>query len=219
MLKYLRIIILFFSILLFPNNVAPSTQKITQWINQPLSKGIFLVATPELRGPYFQKSVVLLAEHSHKGALGVIINRPSKVELSDILPEQKWLDLKSGRLFVGGPVSRFLPFILLKTNKKLKSAERIFKDVYYTFNIKEIGKMFFKQKSDERVRVYAGYASWIAGQLESEIARGSWKIIKADQYTIFDKDPENIWKDLTEGETQLFVINKPRPTLLSNSNS
>ena len=219
MQKRLNFIILFFIVIFFPITVAPSTHKINKWLNQTLSKGVFLVATPDLIGPYFSKSVVLLAEHSYKGATGVIINRPTKIKLSDILPDDKWIDIKSGRLFVGGPVSRFLPFTLLRTSKKLKNTNHIFNSVYYTFNIKEINKMIFKQNPNERIRVYAGYAGWTAGQLESEIARGSWRVVKADQYTIFDKDPGMIWNDLMKRETQLFVKSNAQPTLLPNSNS
>ena len=219
MQKRLNIILLFFIFNFFPATVVSSTHKINKWLNQPLSKGVFLVATTDLLGPYFNKSVVLLAEHSYKGATGVIINRPTKIKLSDILPDHKWLDIKSGRLFVGGPVSRFLPFTLLRTNKKLKNTKHIFNKVYYTFNIKEVTQMILKENPEERIRVYAGYAGWTAGQLESEIARGSWKVVKANQYTIFDKDPEMIWNDLIEGETQLFVKSKSQPTLLPNSNS
>ncbi len=219
MQKRLNFIVLFFIFIFFPATVVPSTHKINKWLNQPLSKGVFLVANSDLIGPYFSKSVVLLAEHSYKGATGVIINRPTKIKLSDILPDNKWVDIKSGRLFVGGPVSRFLPFTLLRTSKKLKNTKHIFNNVYFTFNIKEISKLILKQNPQERVRVYAGYAGWTAGQLESEIARGSWRVVKADQHTIFDKDPGRIWNDLIEGETQLLVKSKTQPTLLPNSNS
>lgn len=200
------IIILLLNFLLLPETVVPSTIQNAYWPNQPLSKGTFLVANPMAMGPYFTESVVLIVEYSYKkGAKGIIINRPAGVSLTKVLPDLKWLDKKPDTLFIGGPVSRFSPLTLLRINKKIKNSNHIFNNVYYSHNMETLKKIIKNKDQRERVRVYAGYSGWASGQLEAEIHRGSWKLLKADQYTIFDKDPRNIWKDLISGNSQLMA--------------
>ncbi len=210
------VIILFFLFLLSPKAVIPSASKGITRINQPLSQGVFLVATHDLGGSYFSNSVVLLAKYSHKGALGVIINRPSGISLSEVLPDFKGLKKDLGTLFIGGPVARFSPVLLLRTDRETKNAHRIFDNTSYSTDIRSIMDFIINKNSKDRMRVYAGHAGWYAGQLESEVARGSWIVIKADQYTIFDKGPETIWDDLSRGDTPLFIKKHDKKTHRSN---
>jgi putative transcriptional regulator len=199
------VIILLLAFLFFPKAVIPSSSKDISRINQPLSQGVFLVATHDLGGSYFSNSVIILAEYSHKGALGVIINRPSEILLSEVLPDFKELKKDLATLFIGGPLARFSPVLLLRTERETKYAHRIFDNTSYSTDIRSIKDFIINKNSKDRVRVYAGYAAWYAGQLESEVARGSWIVIKADQYTIFDKDSETIWDDLSRGGSPLFI--------------
>lgn len=205
-MRKLFIFVLLLIFLFLPESVVPSTNdRNVSWINQPLAKGVFLVASPDLIGPYFNKSVVLLAEYNHEGALGVIINRPSYISLSKALPDFKGLDKNSGTLFIGGPVSQYLPFMLIRTDNAGRNRRHIFDNVFYSMNVEEIIYNILNKNSKSAVRVYAGFSSWAPGQLEAEVARGSWRIIKADTYTVFDKNSETIWDDLIRGESQIFI--------------
>ena len=199
------VIILFFAFLFTPRAVTPSTTSDIARINQPLSQGVFLVATPHLGGSYFSNSVILLAKYNHEGALGVIINKPSGISLPEALPDFKGLKKDLGALFMGGPIAKFSPFLLLRTAREAKNARHIFDNTFYITDVKSTIDFIINKDSKDRVRVYAGYAGWYAGQLESEVARGSWKVIRADQYTIFDKNPDTIWDDLIKGNTPLFI--------------
>jgi len=199
------IIFLFLAFLFNPKAVIPSTQKNVSQINQSLSQGVFLVATHELGESYFRNTVILLAKYSHKGALGVIINRPSGISLSDALPDFKGLKKDFGTLFIGGPVARFSPLLLLRAERETKNTHHIFENTFYSTNIQVIIQIILNKNPKDKMRVYAGYAGWHAGQLESEIARGSWTVVRADQYTIFDKDPNTIWDDMIRGDTPLFI--------------
>lgn len=192
--------------LFLPESVIPSTNnKNISWTNQLLAKGVFLVASPDLIGPYFNKSVVLIAEYNHEGALGVIINRPSYISLSKALPDFRGFDGNSGTLFIGGPVSQYLPFMLIRADNAGKNTRHIFDNVFYSMNIEEIIYNILNKNSKSAVRVYAGFSSWAPGQLEAEVARGSWRVIKADTYTVFDKNSETIWEDLIREESQIFI--------------
>ena len=199
------VILLFFLFLLGPKSVIPSTINDIVRVNQPLSEGVFLIATHDLGGSYFSNAVILLAKYSHKGALGVIINRPSGISLSDALPDFKGLKKDFGTLFIGGPVARFSPLLLLRAERETKNTHHIFENTFYSTNIQVIIQIILNKNPKDKMRVYAGYAGWHAGQLESEIARGSWTVVRADQYTIFDKDPNTIWDDMIRGDTPLFI--------------
>ncbi len=202
-----RLVFIFLLIFLFlPKTVIPSTANKIYSTYHQLEKGVFLVASEALRGPYFRNSVVLLAQYSNTGAVGVIINRPTNISLSDVLPDVKGLDKKGDTLFVGGPVSRYLPFLLLQSSKQNnKYIHNIFNDVYFSLNLETIKETIENKKKKEKMRIYAGYAGWAPGQLEAEVSRGSWIILKADQYTIFDKKPETLWEDLIRGGSQLYI--------------
>ena len=206
------VIILLLAFLFFPKAVIPSASKDITRINQPLSQGVFLVATDDLGGSYFRSSVILLAEYSHIGALGVIINRPSEISLSEVLPGFKELKKDLGTLFIGGPIERFLPVLLLRTERETKNAHHIFDNTFFSTDVKSTIEFILNKNSKDRVRVYAGYAGWHAGQLESEVARGSWRVVMADQYTIFDKVSETIWDDLMSMDTPLFIKKQDKKT-------
>lgn len=210
------VIILFFLFLLSPGAVIPSTLENISRINQPLSQGVFLVATHDLGGSFFSNSVILLTKYNHKGALGVIINRPSGLSLPEALPDFKGLKKDLGTLFIGGPIARFSPVLLLRTDRETKNTHHIFDDTFFTTDVKSAIEFILNKNSNDRMRVYAGYAGWQARQLESEVARGSWRVVMADQYTIFDKDPETIWNDLMRGDTPLFIKKRDKKNYLSN---
>src|SRR5206468_735403 len=73
-------------------------------LNAQLGKGIFLVASPNLRDPNFRQTVVLLCEHGAEGALGVVVNRPTAMSVSEALPQMPVLEGQRHVLFSGGPV-------------------------------------------------------------------------------------------------------------------
>ena len=214
------VILLFFLFLLGPKSVIPSTINDIVRVNQPLSEGVFLIATHDLGGSYFSNAVILLAKYSHKGALGVVINRPSGISLSEALPDFKGLKKDFENLFIGGPVARFSPFTLIRTDKEIKNIHHIFDNTFYSTDIKSIAGFILNKNSKDRMRVYAGHAGWFPGQLETEVARGSWTVIRADQYTVFDKEPGTIWEDLMKRDAPLFIKesdNEISPIQLSKS--
>ena len=174
--------------------------------NLPLGKGVFLVAEPHMEGPYFANSVVLLLGYDETGAFGVIVNRPTNIPLAQIVPDIKGVEKLKGNMFLGGPVSRNTPLMLLRTdNKPDKLDTSVMKGVYYVTQHKYMVTVIEEMKPEDMVRVYAGYAGWHPGQLEAEVERGGWVVLQADPYTIFDKDPATIWDDLISGKSGLSV--------------
>src|SRR5690606_2671610 len=165
--------------------------------------GGLLVATPLLDDPNFRRSVVLILEHDHDGGtLGVVLNRPSEISVTQVLPV--WDPLVTGPpvLFEGGPV---------QTDSALALAA-----------VPRLGTVDLDappeilQHEIAQMRIFAGYAGWTPGQLESEIAEGAWYVVDAEPGDTFHADPGSLWRHVLRrqrGELA-FVANCPDdPTL------
>jgi hypothetical protein len=103
--------------------------------NQPavvLSKGKFLVASQNMKDPRFFETVILLIEYSYswQGAVGLIINIPTEVKLSSVLPEIKGLKHRTDNVFVGGPLKKNQMFLLLQSISHTAESHHVFKDIY-----------------------------------------------------------------------------------------
>jgi len=165
-----------------------------------LSVGSFLVASRSLLDPNFNQTVVLLLDYSEKGALGVIINRPTQVELGEMMSDLEGAWEGAGTVWVGGPVAHWQMVLLIRSKAALEGAERVFEDVHFTASRLVLEQVL---QSETEFRTYAGYAGWGAGQLEGEIDRGSWHVLPGDPEMVFDKAPLELWRELiTRGEAQ-----------------
>jgi putative transcriptional regulator len=164
-----------------------------------LEAGVFLVATNRLADPRFARSVVLLTHYQSDGVMGVIINRPTEHRLADLLPEIEALEGRSDLLFFGGPVSLNAIVTLLQSDDevKLEQTTRVFGDVLFSGNPETFTWIIERNKKNEAIRGYAGYAGWAPGQLEGEIARGDWWVTDGDAFTIFRKESSAVWRDLS----------------------
>ena len=170
-----------------------------------LSKGKFLVASKQLRDPQFFETVVLLLEYDSKGAMGLVINRPTTVKLSKVLPEIEGLQRRSDTIYLGGPVAKNQLMLLIRTSSPPEGSRPVFKDIYLSSSQRVIEKMIDNPDTPERFRVYAGYAGWAPGQLDHEVSRGGWHILQAGQERVFDKTPSEIWPELIRRTSALWV--------------
>ena len=162
------------------------------------AKGRFLVAHRGVNDPRFAETVILLIAYSDRGAMGLIINRPTDVRLASALPGMKELHDRPDRLFVGGPVSPSAMLLLIRSATVPEGAEPVFGDVHVSGKLETLRKALGEGGKKHRLRAYAGYAGWGPGQLEHEIARGDWALGPADAATIFDTPSEGIWQKLSD---------------------
>jgi putative transcriptional regulator len=173
----------------------------------------FLIAMPGLEDPTFAKSVVYLCEHSERGAMGLIINKPGDLSLKHLfdkveLPLHRE-DLLQSNVLHGGPVQTERGFVLHepmlesdlenseKSDTALKSEADSKSTSIYASTLSVPGGLAMTTSKDvleamsngsgpKRVLVTLGYASWGEGQLESEIGENSWLTVEADPAVIFD---------------------------------
>jgi putative transcriptional regulator len=162
----------------------------------------FLIAMPGLEDDGFARSVVYLCEHSKRGALGLVINKPSELNWKHLfdkvdLPMQRQ-DLTTTPVFQGGPVQTERGFVLHEPMLGTPSAGDTLSDssVYAsTMSIpgglemttsRDVLEAISTGSGPSRVLVSLGYSSWSKGQLESELADNSWLTVAADVNVIFD---------------------------------
>jgi putative transcriptional regulator len=174
-----------------------------------LSSGKFLVAGQNIGDPRFYRTVILLVKHDRRGSVGIIINRPTPAKISDALPEAGGLRGGNDPVFYGGPVGIDQVQMLFQSGADIDEARRVFDDVFFSSSGRTIRRMIIGGGRDERFRVYAGYAGWNSGQLEHEITRGDWLILRADADTVFHADPSAIWTEMIQRVSgRLWVFNQ-----------
>ena len=159
-------------------------------------RGQFLVASRSLNDPNFFKTVVLIVEHTPDGAMGLIVNRPSSVTVSNALSMHFSLPETDELVHVGGPVEPSDLFILhnaaeLEVNERpvlpglfVGSNGSVFEEVVRSLNKPEHGCLF---------RIYSGCAGWAPNQLEHEIQRGDWFMTQACPEMVFSCEPYDSW--------------------------
>ena len=161
-----------------------------------LGKGIFLVAAPSLRDPNFRQAVVLLCEHGPEGALGVVVNRPTAMLVSEALPQVPVLEGGHHMLFSGGPVQPNHVLILYRLSQEETGQHHVFDGVYLGGDAGALERVLTKPSGGEFFRAYVGYSGWGPGQLENEMKTGSWITLPADPTVVFEKDPAHVWPDI-----------------------
>lgn len=171
-----------------------------------LGKGKLLVAGRQLADPNFAQTVVLLLGYGRLGALGVIINRPTAVLLSDVLPDSFRVTPQAGVVYSGGPVATTAMLLLFRAERQPDETEHIFADVYLSGSQTVVEDKFAR---GDMFRMYAGHTGWAPGQLDNEVARGDWYIVPADIDTVFRKSAENMWSELIQRGTGRWVNFQP----------
>jgi putative transcriptional regulator len=181
-------------------------------------KGRLLVATPNLGDPNFERTVVLILEHGDEGALGVVLNRPSELEVADPLPQWARAAAHPSVVFIGGPVAPSAAVCLarLGTSRAAAGWQPLLDPVG------PVGMLDLDSDPDEAIprlqdiRVFAGYAGWGPGQVESEIASGGWFVVNAEDADAMSPAPEKLWEAVLRrqrGTLSLFAAYPPDPSL------
>ena len=170
---------------------------------QPINlKNHFLIAMPAMDAGTFARSVVYVCEHSERGALGLIINKPGSINLADLfervdLPLER-RDLGVQPVFHGGPLQTERGFVLhepivadgLAPDQSIYASTLAVAGGLEMTTSKDVLEAMSSGGGPRRVLITLGYSSWGEGQLESEIAGNSWLTVNADADLIFDAPVE-----------------------------
>lgn len=153
-------------------------------------RGQLLIASASLVDPNFQRTVVLVAEHSNEGAMGVVLNRPSQVVAAEAVPILASLVGDGELVHVGGPVQPGAVVALAEHEEPGLAAALAFADVGFLAADADTEALAGTLR---RVRVYAGYAGWSPGQLEAELEEEAWIVEPALADDVFTGDAGGLW--------------------------
>lgn len=158
-------------------------------------RGTLLVASPSILDPNFARTVVLIAEHTDDGAMGLVLNRVAEATVGEVVPGLAELAGEESVLTMGGPVLPQSVVILAEFDDLDQAAVLAFEDVGLPRPDTELDSLALAVR---RVRIFAGHAGWGPGQLEDELAREDWILEPALREEVFGEDPEGLWSAVLE---------------------
>ncbi len=155
-------------------------------------KGQLLLDSGQLRGSFFQRTVVLICQHDAEGAFGLVLNRATGSKVGEMIVADLPDSLKECPLYLGGPVQpaalsflhsdAFIPDANVLPNLSLSHSLDALMDLGESFS------------TTRKIRMFAGYAGWSAGQLEDEMKRDAWLTHPASLELVFETDPGQLWQ-------------------------
>ena len=163
-----------------------------------LGAGVFLVANRGLQDPNFFHTVILITHFDETGTAGLIVNRRLPLAAAEVLPALGKLDPDAGHLHLGGPVAINSLQFLVRVEAGIESAVKIFSDIYLIARRETLEDLLAGRITGTALRLFAGYAGWGPGQLETELLRGVWYLTEAEPDYVFSKSPESVWPELID---------------------
>jgi putative transcriptional regulator len=187
--------------------LAPGALAASEFGPASVARGVFLVASPSLNDPNFRRTVVLVLEHGSQGTLGIVLNRPTEMLLSEALPDVAALKGTNHRLFAGGPVQPGMMLLLSRLKEPQPGMRLLFDSVYVGGTPELLERIMANAAPADRFRAFAGYAGWAPGQLGFEMRQGAWAVLSGES-SLFEQDPATLWQDsLTRLEAPRVISN------------
>lgn len=167
-------------------------------------RGQLLIASPAIIDPSFRQTVVLLAEHTEEGAMGVVLNREAEMTVGEAIPDLTYLADADDVLYVGGPVSADAVTVLADFAAPAEAALLVDESVgFVPATVDDQGAL---AAAVRRARVFAGHAGWGPGQLEAEMEEESWIVEPATPADVFTATPEQLWADVLRRKGGEFAV-------------
>ena len=157
------------------------------------TKGHLLVAEPSIFGDLsFNRSVVLLADHSPSGSVGFILNKLLDFELKDLIPELKG----NFKVYNGGPVEQDNLYFIHKVPDLIPDSIEIANGIYWGGNFEAVIQLISdNQLNENQIKFFLGYSGWDAEQLDNELSSNSWIVTVNEDETEIIKPHNSFWKD------------------------
>jgi putative transcriptional regulator len=178
------------------------------------SKGRLLIAEPSiLSDSSFNRSVILLSEHNDEGAVGFIINKPSKYTIRDLIPEIE-SDLI---IYTGGPVSNENLYFVHRVPDLIPESIEITNGIFWGGDFEKVQELLQNNDLNKNdIRFFLGYSGWSKDQLQDELDTTSWIVIENKFQNIFNLEDKSLWKDQLMkfgGEYQIWANSPENPSL------
>ena len=180
--------------------------------NNKVTKGSLILSQPLMKDLNFERSIILICEHSSDGSFGYKLN--DKLSPDSIMSDLNQIIKEN--LYLGGPVENsYLNFI--HSSDKIKDSVKIKNDIYLGGDLDSVLEDAKNNISDLKLKFFSGYSGWSAGQLDKEIEENSWIVI--NEYIsnfIFDEIDEKFWTSFLSdkgGKNKIFSNYPKDPSL------
>ena len=158
--------------------------------------GDVLIASESLYDGNFGKTVVLLLAAGAEGSMGVVLNRRSLIPLATAIPDLEGVAERKDVVYWGGPVELGSSVLLVRASERPAGGEAVFDGVWRISDRAGLESLFSKGVEPGELRVYAGYAGWVPGQLEHELGRRDWYLRRARPEWVFAENADALWEEL-----------------------
>jgi putative transcriptional regulator len=157
-------------------------------------KAQLLLDSGQLRGSFFQRTVILICQHDAEGAFGLVLNRATGAKVGEMVVADLPDPIKEYPLFIGGPVQpAALSFL---HSESFVADANVLPNLNLGHSIDALMELGESLSATRRIRMFAGYAGWSPGQLEDEIKSEAWLTYPATLDLVFDTQPEKLWSSI-----------------------
>jgi putative transcriptional regulator len=177
-------------------------------------RGQLIIAAPTLVDPNFARAVVLIAEHTEEGAMGLVLNRPAETLVDEAVPDLAWLSADEEHVWVGGPVAETAVIVLAEWDDPALAGALVQGDLGFVGADADQPEQL--DGAIRRARVFAGHAGWGPGQLEEELAEEAWIVEAPRREEIFCADADALWAAVLRRKGSRYALLStmpPDPTL------
>ncbi|HXU76814.1 MAG TPA: YqgE/AlgH family protein [Methylomirabilota bacterium] len=174
-----------------------------------------LLDSGQLRGSFFQRTVVLICQHDAQGAFGLVLNRATGSNVGEAVVADLPEGLKDCPLFLGGPVQRSA-LSFLHTDSFIPEAN-VMANLALGHSLESLVEISESFSPTRKVKLFAGYAGWSPGQLEEEMRRNAWLTHPASIELVFDIEPAKLWPMILQQKGWKYKLLAQMPDDLSSN--
>jgi putative transcriptional regulator len=166
-----------------------------------VGQGTLLAAGPDLLDPNFMHGVVLMCQHTDDGAYGLIVNRPSELTTKQVLEGHAAFEdmhVPDFPVFIGGPVGIDTLQVLHRAPDRVQGGVALARGFHLGGDLDSVARYLVDdpEHATRNLRLTLGYSGWGEGQLEVELATGSWLPAAGDVAAVFREDVSTLWRDV-----------------------
>ncbi len=172
-------------------------------------RGKLLLASPTMSDPNVARSVVLIAEHTDEGAMGLVLNRPAETTVGEAVPNLAWLADEEAQVFVGGPVAETAVIVLAEFDRPEMAGALVDGDLGFIGTDADEPDQL--EGAVRRARVFAGHAGWGPGQLEDELAEDAWIVEPPRREEVFTAEPDDLWAAVLRRKGRRYALLSTMP--------
>jgi putative transcriptional regulator len=167
-------------------------------------RGKLILASPALQDPNFTRTVVLIAEHTEEGAMGLVLNRPALTTVEEAVPDLSWMTGEDDLVYVGGPVAETAVIVLAEFERPELAGALVEDDLGFVGADADDRERL--DGAIRRARVFAGHAGWGPGQLEGELAEDAWIVEPPIRSEIFTDAPDELWSSVLKRKGRRYAL-------------